>query len=188
MGEILQIPGAKESLVTFFGYCSLEQTAALWASSYLALYKGMASEKAAFFGSMFFIGITLGRGLNGFLTMKLGDDRLVVLGEGIIAIGIAALALPVGESVSLAGFVLVGLGCAPIYPCLIHSTPARFGEECSQALIGVQMASAYVGSCLAPACFGLLAEKITVALMAPYLLVILVLMAVTHRRLVKFCQ
>lgn len=87
--------------------------------------------------------ISLGRGLNGFLTMKLGDDRLVVLGEGAIALGVMALLLPMGEGVSLAGFVLVGLGCAPIYPCLIHATPARFGEEHSQGLIGLQMAGAH---------------------------------------------
>ena len=185
--QILKIPGAKESLVTFFGYCSLEQTAALWASSYLALYKGMASEQAAFSGSLFFVGITVGRGLNGFLTMKLSDNQLVRLGEGVIALGIGALLLPMGELVSLAGFILVGLGCAPIYPCLLHATPTHFGEERSQALVGVQMASAYVGSCLTPAFFGVLANHITVALMAPYLLAILLLMAVMHRRLVKIC-
>ena len=183
--QVVRIPGAKEVMIDFFCYCALEQTAALWASSYLALYKGVSAERAAFFASMFFIGITAGRGLNGFLTAKFSDTQLIRGGCAIIGLGILALALPMGETVSLAGFVLIGVGCAPIYPCIIHSTPAHFGEERSQALVGVQMASAYVGSCLMPPLFGLIAEHITVALMPVYLLAILVLMAVMHERLLK---
>ena len=185
LSQVIRIPGAKQVMVAFFCYCALEQTAALWASSYLALYKGVSVERAAFFASMFFIGITSGRGLNGFLTMKFSDTQLIRGGCAIIGLGILALALPLGEIVSLAGFVLIGLGCAPIYPCIIHSTPAHFGEERSQALIGVQMASAYVGTCLMPPLFGLIAEHITVALMPAYLLAILVLMIFMHEKLLK---
>lgn len=185
MGQIFRIPGAKEVMTTFFCYCALEQTAALWASSYLALYKGVPADTAAFFASMFFIGITVGRAVNGFLTMKLSDTQLIRLGEGIILVGIAAMLLPMGETVSILGLILVGLGCAPIYPCIIHSTPAHFGEERSQALIGVQMASAYVGICLMPPLFGLIANHITVALLPVFLLVILALMAVMHERLIR---
>ncbi len=183
--EILRIPGAKEVMVTFFCYCALEQTTALWASSYLALYKGVPSETAAFFASLFFIGITVGRALNGFLTIKFSDTQLVRMGQGIILAGIAALLLPLGEFMSLAGLILIGLGCAPIYPCIIHSTPVHFGAECSQALIGVQMASAYVGTCLMPPLFGLIANHISVALMSVYLLAILVLMVLMHEKLLK---
>ena len=183
--QVVKIPGAKQVMVAFFCYCALEQTAALWASSYLALYKGVSAERAAFFASMFFIGITAGRGLNGFLTVKFTDTQLIRGGCAIIGLGILALALPLGETVSLIGFVLIGVGCAPIYPCIIHSTPAHFGEERSQALVGVQMASAYVGSCLMPPLFGVIAERITVALMPVYLLAILVLMAVMHESLLK---
>lgn len=186
--QILQIPGAKEVMITFFCYCALEQTAGLWASSYLALYKGVPSETAAFFGSMFYIGITVGRALNGFLTMKFTDTQLIRMGQVILAIGIAAMLLPMGETVSLAGLILIGLGCAPIYPCVIHATPAHFGAERSQALIGVQMASAYVGTCLMPPIFGLIANHITVALLPVYLLVILVLMAMMHEQLVRKCK
>ena len=185
LSQVIRIPGAKQVMVAFFCYCALEQTAALWASSYLALYKGVSVERAAFFASMFFIGITSGRGLNGFLTMKFSDTQLIRGGCAIIGLGILALALPLCEIVSLAGFVLIGLGCAPIYPCIIHSTPAHFGEERSQALIGVQMASAYVGTCLMPPLFGLIAEHITVALMPAYLLAILVLMIFMHEKLLK---
>ena len=186
--QILRIPGAKEVLITFFCYCALEQTAGLWAASYLALYKGVPTETAAFFGSLFYIGITVGRALNGFLTMKFSDTQLIRLGAGVIGLGVAAMLLPMGEAVSLAGLILIGLGCAPIYPCVIHSTPVHFGPERSQALIGVQMASAYVGSLLAPPVFGLIANHITVALLPVYLLAILVLMALMHEKLVRKCE
>lgn len=183
--EIIGIPGAKEVMLCFFCYCAVEQTAALWASSYLNLYKGIPAERSASFASMFFIGITVGRALSGFITMKLNDVQMIRMGQGIIAAGILVMLLPLGEMASLAGLILIGLGCAPIYPCIIHSTPAHFGAEKSQAIIGVQMASAYVGTCLMPPLFGLIANHITVALMPLYLLVILILMAVMHECLTK---
>ena len=185
MREIVKIPGAKEVMVMFFGYCALEQTAALWASSYLALYKGVEAERAAFFASMFFIGITVGRALNGFLTIKFNDTQLIRMGLTIIGVGIAVMLLPMGENISLAGLVLIGFGCAPVYPCVIHSTPEHFGAEQSQAIIGVQMACAYVGTCLMPPLFGLIANHISVALMPVYLLAILLLMAVMHERMLR---
>ena len=185
LGQIVKIPGAKEIMVTFFCYCALEQTAMLWASSYLALYKGVPAETAAFFGSLFCVGITVGRGLNGFLTVKFSDTQLIRMGQAIILLGIAAMLLPLGDLVSLAGLILIGLGCAPIYPCVIHSTPVNFGPENSQALVGVQMASAYVGICLMPACFGLIANHISPALLPFYLLAILALMAFMHERMLK---
>lgn len=183
----VRIPGAKEVMVTFFCYCALEQTTSLWASSYLALYKGVPAETAASFGSMFFIGITVGRGLNGFLTMKLSDTQLIRIGQCVIALGIAAMLLPMGQTVSLFGLILIGLGCAPIYPCIIHSTPAHFGADRSQAIVGIQMASAYVGTCLMPPFFGLIANGISVSLLPIFLLVILALMAFMHERLVRKC-
>lgn len=188
LGEVIKIKGAKEVMITFFCYCALEQTSGLWASSYLALYKGIPNETAAFFGSMFFLGITIGRAINGLLTIKFSDTQLIRLGQGIIGIGVAAMLLPMGQIVSLIGLILVGLGCAPIYPCIIHSTPAHFGAEKSQALIGVQMASAYVGICLMPPLFGLIANHISVSLLPIYLLAILVAMVVMHERLVRKCE
>lgn len=185
LGEIIKIPGAKEVMITFFCYCALEQTTALWASSYLALYKGVETERAAFFASLFFIGITAGRALNGFLTMKFTDTQLIRMGLTIILAGIVVLFLPMGEMVSFAGFILIGLGCAPVYPCVIHSTPEHFGAEKSQAIIGVQMAFAYVGTCLMPPLFGLIANHISVALMPVYLLIILVLMTGMHEKMLK---
>lgn len=185
LGQILRIPGAKAVMVTFFCYCAVEQTTGLWASSYLVLQKGVPAETAASFASLFFIGITIGRALSGFLTMKLSDSQMVRLGQGIIAVGIAAFLLPLGEYAALAGLILIGLGCAPIYPCIIHSTPDHFGADKSQAIIGVQMASAYVGTCLMPPLFGLIANHITVSLFPFYLLAILALMIFMHEALLK---
>ena len=145
----------------------------------------MSSETAAGFASLFFIGITAGRALSGFLTMKLSGPQMVRLGEGIAAAGIAAFLLPLGEYAALAGLLLIGLGCAPIYPCIIHSTPDHFGADKSQAIIGVQMASAYAGTCLMPPLFGLIANHITAALLPFYLLAILILMVLTHETLLK---
>ena len=183
--QIFAIPGVKAVAVTFFCYCALEQTTSLWASSYLVLCKGVAPETAAAFGSLFFIGITLGRALSGFLTLKFSDNQMVRLGQVGIALGIAAMLLPLGDVVCLGGLVLVGLGCAPIYPSIIHATPFRFGADKSQAIIGVQMASAYVGNCLMPPLFGLIAGHISPALLPVHLALILVVMVLTHEKLVR---
>lgn len=183
--EVLQLAGAREILVCFFCYCALEQTTGLWASSYLTLHKGVSADTAATFASMFYLGITVGRALSGFLTMKLNDVQMIRLGEVVIGIGVLVMLLPFGQSLSLAGLILIGLGCAPVYPCVIHSTPAHFGADKSQAIIGIQMACAYVGTCLMPPVFGLIANHITVALLPVYLLIILVLMVIMHELLCK---
>lgn len=183
--EVLQLAGAREILVCFFCYCALEQTTGLWASSYLTLHKGVSTDTAATFASMFYLGITVGRALSGFLTMKLNDVQMIRLGEVIIGIGVLVMLLPFGQSLSLTGLILIGLGCAPVYPCVIHSTPAHFGADKSQAIIGIQMACAYVGTCLMPPVFGLIANHITVALLPVYLLIILVLMVIMHELLCK---
>ena len=127
--QIIRIPGAKEIMITFFCYCALEQTTGLWASSYLVLHKGLPSETAANFASLFFIGITVGRGLSGFLTLKLNDRQMIRLGQGIILFGIILLLLPFGNGSALLGLIFIGLGCAPIYPSIIHSTPGYFGAD-----------------------------------------------------------
>ncbi len=183
--QVISINGVKQILICFFCYCAIEQTTGLWASSYLSIYKGMNATEAASFASMFFIGITVGRILSGFLTLKFDDDIMVRIGQVIIAIGVITLFLPLNIKFSLVAFVIIGLGCAPVYPCIIHSTPAHFGEQNSQAIIGLQMASAYVGSSLMPPFFGLLTEHISLALLPYYLSAILVLMVVMHASLVK---
>ena len=181
--RILRIPGTKAVMICFFCYCAIEQTAGLWAASYLSLYKGIPAETAAGFASMFYLGITIGRAVSGFVTMKLNDTQMVKLGLGTIAVGILAMLLPGNTWISIAGLIVIGLGCAPIYPAMIHATPARFGAQQSQAIVGVQMASAYIGICIMPPLFGILAKVISVALLPAYLLVILILMSATFARL-----
>lgn len=183
--EILKISGAREVMLCFFCYCALEQTTGLWASSYLSLHKGIPAETAAAFASLFFIGITVGRAISGFVTMKLNDIQMIRLGQGIIVAGIVAMILPGSNILAMAGLVLIGLGCAPIYPCVIHSTPAHFGADKSQAIIGVQMAFAYIGTMLMPPLFGMIARGISVALLPCYLFAILVVMVIMHELLTK---
>jgi len=185
--QIFSIRGAKEIMVAFFCYCALEQTAILWGSSYMVMHNGMAEELAAKFGSMFLIGLTVGRFLSGFLTMKFSDENMIRLGQGIIMAGVALMLLNLGAYGSLTGLLLIGLGCAPVYPCVIHSTPAHFGEEKSQAIIGVQMACAYVGICVMPPLFGIIANHISTSLLPYYLLAINVMMVVMCERLNRKC-
>lgn len=183
--QVFGIPGAKEILIAFFCYCALEQTAGLWAASYLVLDRGMDATAAAGFASMFYLGITLGRFVNGFIAMRLSDHTMIRMGLGIIGLGVALLLIPGGEVTALAGLVTVGIGCAPIYPCIIHSTPDHFGADRSQALIGVQMASAYMGNILMPPLFGLIANGISITLFPFYLLAILAVMAFMHERMLR---
>lgn len=185
---VLAIRGAREILVMFFCYCALESTAMLWASSYMALGKGIDKTTAAMWGSLFCIGITVGRLASGFLTMKLSDPAMIRLGQALVLAGIVIMLLPLPQHIgTIAGLMVVGLGCAPIYPCVIHSTPVYFGKDKSQAIVGMQMACAYVGSMCMPPVFGLIAQHISVNLFPWYLVVFLVLMVIMHETLRKKC-
>lgn len=186
--KAIQVPGAAEIMVTFFCYCALEQTAALWSASYLGLHAGLSQEMAAAFASMFFLGITAGRAISGFAAMKLNDVQMIRLGMGIICAGIFILLLPIGSGGAMVGLSLVGLGCSPIYPCIMHSTPDNFGVQHSQALMGIQTASAYVGTALMPPLFGLIANHIGISLMGIYLLILLVCMFFAHERMIRKCK
>ena len=186
--QIISIPGAKEVMLTFFCYCGLEQTCILWGSSYFALHRGIDEETAASLAALFMLGLTFGRFLNGFLTYKLNDTNLIRIGQAVVGVGIVSMLLPLGNIGAMVGLTLAGLGCAPIYPCIIHSTPEHFGEENSQALIGVQMASAYFGVCCMPPLFGILARKIGVFLLPWYTGAILVIMAVMCEGLNRKCS
>ena len=183
--EIIRIPGAKAIFLMFFAYCALEQTAILWSSSYLVLHKGIDPETAAAYGALFLVGLTAGRAASGFVAMKLNDNQMIRLGQIIVFIGIVMMLSPFGDMISLVGLIVIGIGCAPIYPCVIHSTPINFGADKSQAIVGVQMACAYLGSLVMPAIFGLIANHINPALFPYYLLLILALMFVMHIRLMK---
>ncbi len=177
---ILKFPGAKEAMITFFCYCALESTTGLWASSYLVLHNGVNSETAATYASLFYIGITIGRGVTGFVSLKFSDAQLTRLGQVMIVIGILVLLTPY---ISIAGLIFIGLGCAPIFPCMLHATPTHFGYDNSQAIMGAQMACSYVGTCLMPPIFGLIANHINIALFPLFLFVIIVLMIFMHTKL-----
>jgi fucose permease len=159
--EIFQIAGVKQILTAFFCYCSLETTTGLWGSSFLVMEKSIAPEIAARWISFYFIGITSGRFISGFLTMKFTNRQMVRLGQAFVACGIIALLLPFGRTLLLPGFFIIGLGCAPIYPSLLHETPRNFGSEKSQAIMGIQMASAYIGTTFMPPLFGRLASYLS---------------------------
>ena len=186
--QILKIAGAKEIMVAFFCYCAFEQTAGQWASSYFVMKDGLSAEEAASFASLFYIGITVGRAISGFVTMKLNDTQMIRLGQGIVGVGVVIMLLPLGKHASIAGLLMAGFGCAPIYPCVIHSTPDHFGSEHSQAIIGVQMASAYVGNCVMPPLFGIIANHLGAGVLPVYLGGILLLMVVMHERLIRLCE
>ena len=183
----LKVKGVPYLLLGFFAYCAAECTAMLWASSYLEVTKGVSKDEAAAFGALFFIGITAGRFLAGFVTDKVGDNRMIYIGSAIGFLGLICVAIPFG-AFSIAGFVLFGFGCAPIYPCIIHSTPSNFGEENSQGIIGIQMASAYVGSTFMPPVFGLIANHVDMRWLPVYMGLLFVLMVVMIVKTEKVCK
>lgn len=182
----LKIKGVPYLLTGFFAYCAAEATTMLWASSYLEGTRGVSKEEAAAFGALFFIGITVGRFLAGFISDKVGDNKMIYLGAAIALSGVFFIALPF-EKTALVGFVIIGLGCAPIYPCIIHSTPRNFGADNSQGIIGIQMASAYVGSTFMPPVFGLMANHVSLRLMPIYLALFFVIMIVMIKKTAKVC-
>lgn len=176
--DALKVKGIVPLLVMFLAYCALEQTAMLWASSYLVNVRHIDETTAATFGSLLFIGITVGRFACGFVSNKLGDNKLIVIGSAVIAVGIVCIMLPMDSPIlCYIGLVLTGVGCAPVYPAIIHSTPSNFGEQNSQAIIGVQMAFAYTGCALMPPLFGLISTKF-MAFYPYFLAIFLVLMVV----------
>ena len=183
MKQIIALKGAKEVMFAFFCYCGLEQCCILWGSSYFVMVNSLDEETAASLASLYMLGLTTGRFLSGFLTYKLNDANMIRLGQCMIVAGIVAMILPFGTAATMIGLILMGLGCAPIYPCIIHSTPAHFGEENSQAIIGIQMASAYVGICVMPPMFGLIANHISAGLLPGYLAATLAVMILMCERL-----
>ena len=181
--EVFAIPGAKESLASFYGYCALEQTVGLWAGSFMVLALGMEEKLAASYVALFYFGITFGRFLSGFFTMKWKDEQMVLGGSAIVFFGIFLLFTPWSKALVLPALILIGLGCAPVYPSVIHSTPYNFGVEHSSALIGAQMAAAYVGTLIMPPLFGVLGRSFSMKLFPYYSMFLLLFMVFTYRRM-----
>ncbi len=183
--DAVRIKGVIEIMLAFFCYCSIEQTTGLWASGWLVNAKGIDEVRASAFASLYFSGITIGRALSGFLTYRFNDKQMVRLGEGIIVIGLLCLLQPWSDTLSLYGLIILGLGSAPIYPSLIHSTPDLFGKDRSQSIIGVQMASAYAGNIMMPPLFGVIARYLGIGLFPYSLCILALLMILMHERLRK---
>ena len=188
LGDVLRIKGVKAILLAFLGYCAFESTAGLWASSYLVENRNVDAETAAFFASMFYLGITVGRFLSGFVADRFGDKNMIRIGVGLMCCGVVLVALPIPSvAVALAGLVILGIGAAPVYPSVIHSTPTHFGKENSHAVVGIQMASAYCGSTFMPPLFGLIAQHINIAFYPYFLAIFVLLLLVMTERVNKIC-
>lgn len=168
--ELLKIKGAKFAFMAFFFYCSLESTCGLWGSSFMVLDRGMSPLVAARWTSLFYMGITFGRFLSGFLMIKLSVSKMIRIGQAIIVISVILMILPLKDVFLGMGLFFTGVGCAPVYPCMIHQTPEKFGVKLSQAMIGIQMACAYIGTTFMPPLFGLMADNISISIY-PYFLI-----------------
>jgi len=175
--EALKRPGVVLTLIAFFAYCSGEATCFLWTSSYFAGVKeGLTDHLIASFGSLIFGGLMLGRLISGFVSNRLGDRMLIRIGIFVEVVGILLVMIPVASFIPTAiGFVIIGTGMGPVYPAIQHMAPTNFGERYSAAVIGLQMASAYIGSTFMPMIFGNIQEKIGIGIMPFYLLIFAVL-------------
>ena len=181
--QLLGLKGVKPVLLTFMIYCGVESTLGLWGSSFLVHARKMDASTAAKWVALFYGGITLGRFLSGFLTIKLSNKTLIRIGLITLLTGVLLIVFPLPVYISLPGFILAGLGCAPIYPCMLHETPVRFGTENSQSLMGIQMAIAYTGSTLLPPAFGYVASATTMAIFPFVILAYVIIMLASSERI-----
>lgn len=184
--QVFKLKGAPFVLIAFFIFCAAETTAGLWASSYLVECKNIDENTAALCAALFYFGETSGRFINGFVADKFGDSIMVRVGIIIMIIGSLFVLLPININIfAFIGLIIIGLGAAPIYPCIIHSTPTNFGSDNSQSMMGVMVASAYVGATVMPVVFGTIAQYISIALYPAYLLILSVLMIILTEKLNK---
>jgi len=158
--ELSQIAGFKEAIVVFLCFSTIEVITGLWGASFLVTEKNISPEVAAKWIALFYIGITSGRFISGFISMKLNNRQMIRLGQTVIGCGIVFLVLPFGNTMLLPGLFMIGLGCAPIYPSLLHQTPANFGEKYSQAMMGIQMGCSFFGATILPPLFGQVASRV----------------------------
>ena len=173
--KLFAIIGVKEVLTAFFCYCAIETVTGLWGASYLVIVQGIAPETAAQWIALYYIGITAGRFISGFITMQLSNKNMIRLGQIMIGCGIIVLVLPFGNGTLLPGLFMIGLGCAPIFPSLTHETPNNFGAEYSQAIMGLQMGSAYIGITLMPPVFGWLASFMSFTIFPVFIGIMLII-------------
>lgn len=188
VGTLLKLPGARPTLIAFLFYCGIELTTGLWASSFLVFNGGLSAGLAAKWVSLYYLGITVGRFLAGFLSIKLNNKQMIRLGQLICLLGTVLLMIPFSNNFKLVGLILIGLGCAPIYPAMIHETPNKFGQDLSQHIMGIQMATAYVGSTIVPPLFGMLSKFSGFGILPGFLLIFIIVMLLSTERTNKICK
>lgn len=188
LSVLVKQSGAKEVFISFFCYCGIELTVGLWGSSFLVISKGMDAKTAAKWVSLYYIGITVGRFLSGFVAMRLNNKQMMRAGQVLIICGAVCLALPFSNYFQFAGLGLIGLGCAPIFPAMLHETPVRFGAGMSQSMMGVQMAAAYVGNTVMPPVFGFLGKTVGFWLLPLYILALSVILLLMTERANSECS
>lgn len=188
VGALLKLPGAKPTLIAFLCYCGIELTTGLWASSFLVFDSGLSAGVSAKWVSLYYLGITVGRFLAGFLSMKLNNKQMIRLGQLICLLGVVLLMIHFSNNFKLVGLILIGLGCAPIYPAMLHETPNKFGQELSQDIMGIQMATAYVGSTIVPPLFGMISKFSGFGILPGFLLIFIVVMLLSTERANKICK
>ncbi|MEC0090463.1 MFS transporter [Paenibacillus macquariensis] len=182
------IKGVKLAMLTFLFYCGIEASMGLWGSSFLVNIKDLPAATAAQWVSWFYIGITVGRMITGFITFKMSSRMLIRYGQLIALFGTLLLVLPFPPILSLVGFTIVGLGLAPIFPCMLHETPARFGKKKAQSIMGFQMAAAYTGSTLIPPLLGLLATNMNISIFPWFVSIFAIAMLLCTERLNHFLK
>lgn len=181
--NVFKLPGIRLALLGFFCYCAIETTAGLWGASYLVQTKGVTAVVAAAWISLYYFGITIGRLINGFITTKFSNPALIRGGQFIIGIGAILLLVFNQTYINLLGLILIGMGCAPIYPSMLHETPVRFGKNNSGKLMGLQMAFAYIGTTTVPPLLGLIMGKFGIQLYPIFILALLIIMLVSSEKI-----
>ncbi|NIK80275.1 fucose permease [Paenibacillus castaneae] len=177
------VKGVKLAMLTFLFYCGVEASMGLWGSSFLVNIKDLPASTAAKWVSLFYLGITFGRFITGFITFKMSNRKLIRYGQMIALVGTLLLVLPFPTIVSLVGFMTIGLGLAPIFPCMLHETPKRFGQKHAQSIMGYQMATAYTGSTFIPPIIGLLASYSTMGIFPTIIIVFAIAMLLCTEKL-----
>ncbi|MFD2627650.1 MFS transporter [Oceanobacillus kapialis] len=184
----LQIRGVKLALLSFLFYCGVEATVGLWGSSFLVNVKDLSAATAAQWVSFYWGGLTVGRFLTGFVTFKMSNRMLIRIGQITALVGAALLVLPFPHPISLVGFIMIGFGLAPIYPCMLHETPTRFGKTHSQTIMGYQMAVAYTGSTFLPPLLGWIASLSTIAIFPFFIVLYISVMLLSSEQLNKLLR
>lgn len=179
---IRTIKGIIPALLTFIAYAAVEQTSGLWASTFFVSSRHISIDIAAMFASLFYIGITVGRLISGFVADYFTDRQLIHIGMFSALLGTILLFVPY-QITALFGLLVIGLGCAPVFPSLIHATPTTFGKKNSQSIMGFQMASSYLGTTFLPPLFGIISSQLSTSYFPLYIFIFVIIMIITSYKI-----